>query len=55
MLCSLSENIKTMRTAISTDPLLGRDSAEMPDVSELTEEQRGHISLIVSDLKRINK
>ena len=40
---------------VSTDVLLGRDSSEMLDVSELTDEQRGHIALIVSDLKQLNR
>ena len=40
--------------SVSTDHLLGRDSAEMLDVSELTEQQRGHVALIVNDLKLSN-
>ena len=40
---------------VSTDLLLGRDHSETIDVSELTEDQRGHIALVVSDLKRLNK
>ncbi len=40
---------------VSTDYLLGRNSSEMMDVSKLTEAQRGHISLLVSDLSELNQ
>ncbi len=35
---------------VTTDCLLGRESAATIDVSALTEEQIGHIALIVKDL-----
>ena len=35
---------------VSTDYLLGREERILLDVSELTEEQIGHISLIAEDL-----
>ena len=40
---------------VKTDLLLGRDSEEFIDVSDLTEEQRGHIALLVEDFARLNK
>ena len=40
---------------VRTDFLLGRESDAYIDVSALTEEQRGHISLIVADLEKINR
>jgi len=39
---------------VSTDYLLGRSSVAVIDVSGLTEEQRGHISLLVNDLEKLN-
>ena len=38
---------------VSTDYLLGRTEEKTIDVSDLTDEQIGHISLIVSDLSKI--
>ena len=35
---------------VSTDLLLGRSSADLLDVSFLTEEQRGHVTFIVNSL-----
>ncbi len=35
---------------VSTDYLLGRETTELLDVSGLTPEQRGHISLLINDL-----
>ena len=40
---------------VSTDHLLGRERKSYVDISALTEEQRGHISLIVTDLKKANR
>ena len=40
---------------VRTDCLLGRESDAYIDVSALTEEQRGHISLLISDLEKLNK
>ncbi len=40
---------------VRTDFLLGRESDAYIDVSALTEEQRGHISLLISDLEKLNK
>lgn len=40
---------------VRTDFLLGRESDAYIDVSTLTEEQRGHISLLISDLEKLNK
>lgn len=39
---------------VTTDYLLGRSNAAAIDVSSLTEEQRGHIALLVKDLSRMN-
>ena len=39
---------------VKTDYLLGRDEKTMIDVSNLTEEQIGHITLIVKDLENLN-
>ena len=50
MLVKIAELFK-----VRTDFLLGRESDAYLDVSALTEEQRGHISLIVADLEKINK
>ncbi len=38
----------------TTDELLGRNTSSMLDTSRLTEEQRGHISLIINDLMKNN-
>ena len=35
---------------VTTDYLLGRSNQAVLDVSELTEEQRGHILLLIKDL-----
>ena len=40
---------------VTTDFLLGRSSAASIDVSHLTEEQRGHITLLVNDLEAFNQ
>lgn len=40
---------------VSTDLLLGRSTKAVLDVSELTDEQIGHVSLIISDLKKANR
>ncbi len=40
--------------AVSTDFMLGRESAAFLDVSSLTEVQRGHIALLVNDLTAQN-
>ena len=40
---------------VSTDHLLGRERKSYVDISALTEEQRGHISLIVTDFKKANR
>ena len=40
---------------VRTDYLLGRDDGIFLDVSELTTDQIGHISLIVNDFERLNK
>ncbi len=40
---------------VTTDFLLGRSDAASIDVSDLTEEQRGHITLLVDDLAKANK
>jgi hypothetical protein len=39
---------------VRTDLLLGRDGEEFIDVSGLTEEQRGHVAIIVKDLELLN-
>lgn len=39
---------------VTTDELLGRENASTIDVSRLTDEQRGHISLLISDLSSLN-
>ena len=39
---------------VKTDSLLGRESEAFIDVSGLSEEQRGHVALIVKDLERLN-
>lgn len=41
--------------SVSTDHLLGRSEGDFLDVSGLTEQQRGHVSLIVSDFTALNK
>jgi len=40
---------------VTTDTLPGRTVCAMLDVSGLTDEQRGHIALIVRDLSRTNQ
>ena len=40
---------------VRTDLLLGRESEELIDVSGLTDEQRGHIAIIVKDFEMLNK
>ena len=40
---------------VKTDLLLGRDDVEAIDVSGLTDEQRGHIALIVKDFEKLNE
>jgi len=37
---------------VSTDYLLGRESTSVINVSHLTDEQRGHISLLINDFKK---
>ena len=39
---------------VKTDLLLGRDDVEVIDVSGLTDEQKGHIALIVKDFEKLN-
>ena len=48
MLCKIADYF-----LVSTDYLLGRTEEKTIDVSDLTDEQIGHISLIVSDLSKI--
>lgn len=38
----------------STDTLLGREERSYIDTSDLTPEQRGHITLIINDFKKLN-
>ena len=40
---------------VRTDLLLGREGDEFIDVSGLTDEQRGHIAIIVKDFEMLNK
>lgn len=40
---------------VTTDYLLGRDEKASIDVSKLTNEQVAHISLIVSDIEKLNE
>lgn len=40
---------------ISTDQLLGRSAEQTVEVSDLTEEQRAHIRLMVRDFAKANK
>ena len=40
---------------VTTDFLLGRSNKKTLDISGLTEEQAGHISLIVNDFINLNK
>ena len=40
---------------VRTDFLLGRDVDRTIDISGLTEEQAGHISLIIRDFETLNK
>ena len=37
---------------VSTDSLLGREAVRTLDVTGLTEEQIGHLSLLIGDLKK---
>ena len=39
---------------VSTDHLLGRSTEATVDVSALTDEQRGHVALLVNDLSLCN-
>lgn len=39
---------------VTTDFLLGRNEKYSINISNLTEEQRGHISLIISDFEKLN-
>ena len=39
---------------VTTDFLLGRSSVATIDVSKLTEEQRGHISVLINDFIKSN-
>lgn len=39
---------------VSTDYLLGRDVEFSLNVSKLTDAQRGHVSLIISDFEQLN-
>ena len=41
--------------SVSTDVLLGREEKVTLDVSGLTNEQIGHVSLIVNDILSLNK
>lgn len=49
MLIKIADALK-----VKTDYLLGRDKKTMIDVSNLTEEQIGHITLIVKDFETLN-
>ena len=40
---------------VTTDFLLGRSDKNFIDVSNLTDEQAGHIAILVSDFVKINK
>ena len=40
---------------VRTDYLLGREEKAVLDVSKLTSEQVGHISLLIKDLEKLNK
>ena len=40
--------------AVTTDYLLGREESALLNVSDLTDEQRGHLSLLIDDLARLN-
>lgn len=40
---------------VKTDFLLGREPERSVDISGLTEEQAGHISLIIRDFEALNK
>lgn len=40
---------------VSTDFLLGRESATTVDISSLTDEQAAHITLIIKDFEKANK
>ena len=49
MLMKIADALK-----VKTDYLLGREKKTMIDVSNLTEEQIGHITLIIKDLETLN-
>ena len=49
MLCKIADFFE-----VSTDYLLGRSERRGVDVSNLTEEQIGHITSIVNDLGKLN-
>ena len=40
---------------VRTDLLLGKDSEDVIDVSGLTDEQKGHVALIIKDFEKLNK
>lgn len=40
--------------SVTTDYLLGRTEAAFLDVSGLTDEQRGHIALLIADIRSAN-
>ncbi len=39
---------------VTMDHLLGRDTDHLLDVSQLTEEQRAHIAMLIHDLSKLN-
>ena len=49
MLLKISDIFK-----VSTDYLLGREKKAYLDISELTDEQMGHIALLVYDFAKLN-
>ena len=49
MLIKIADALK-----VKTDYLLGREKKTMIDVSNLTEEKIGNITLIIKDLERLN-
>ena len=50
MLVKIADTFK-----VSTDYLLGIDCKKRLDVSKLTNEQAGHISLLINDFEKVNK
>ena len=40
---------------VSTDYLLGREETLTLDISHLTQEQIGHISLLIDDIRKLNQ